>query len=114
MTSISSISSILQPYLSPISPILVGSRKINVYTLSKDEVKEFIDQFPNYALIHTGAVEGFYIFSYLALPNDINDQTGRPYGFRLYRNIHIGHIENEEEIELHLKASNRLIANKFE
>lgn len=106
-----SISSVLQPYLSPISPILVGTRKINVYTLSKDEVKDFIDQFPNYALINTGEVEGFYIFSYLALPNDINADTGLPYGFKLYRNIHIGHIESEEEIERYVKASNRLLAN---
>jgi len=109
-----SISFNLQPYLSPISPILVGNRKINVYTLSNDEVKAFVDQFPDYALIHTGAVEGFYIFSYLSLQDDINVETGRPYGFRLYRNIHIGHIENEEEIERNLKASHRLLANTFE
>jgi len=106
-----SISSNLQPYLSPISPILVGSRKINVYTLSKQEVKEFIDQFPNYSVIHTGEVEGFYIFSYLALPEDINVDTGLPYGFKLYRTIHIGHIENEEEIDRYVTASHRLLAN---
>lgn len=104
----------ISSYLSPISQISVGNRKMNVYTLSKNEVTAFIDQFPNYAVIHTGAVEGFYIFSYLALPSDINVETGLAYGFRLYRNIHIGHIENEEEVERHIKASNRLLANTFE
>ena len=101
----------LQPYLT--HTVSVGNKELNVYTLTREEVVTFIDQYPDYAVIHTGEVDGFFIFSYVALPEDINPDTGRQYGMRLYRNIHIGKIENEEEITKHLGWSKRTLVNDY-